>query len=289
MLASIFPNTLGGERDVTKPVDPTPPPTPSPLPSETKTLADTPTKTRSMSMDSGLSVNLNFTVTMGGGNLPDPPTDEYVQKTKKTAGYLRLLLHSRKCHGNCMKTPCIRTSVVVDHINSCYDVRCAYPGCTTSKKLIEHYEKCGMSSVVHSSPRNRSPRQTNFCLLCSLVPQATTSPSNQLKYVTPEPGVYLAHGNSEEEIDRYGEIVYSEQKRRSLEEMEVRNSDSPVIFDEMMRFNRVPFQETPALCYPNSVVYGMAGATTYTDEPPRKIRSKSMNAMQNSNNELWNA
>lgn len=241
-----------------------------------------PEKARSISMDSGISLNVKLAGVPG----QEAPVDDYVQKTKKTAGYLRLILHSKKCNGFCMKTACIKTSGVIDHMNNCFDARCSYPGCTTSKKLLEHYEKCGNHTVPRISNYRSPSGVSNFCLLCSLVPQANTSPTNRSKYQSPDHSsshLYAALPSTAEESDRYEEIVYNDH-RRSLSALDEHNRESPVIFDEMMEFNKVPFQDAPSeYCRPS---LGSAGLTqgVYTEEPPRKIRSKSMNAVCN---EFW--
>jgi hypothetical protein len=245
---------------------------------------------RSVSADSGLSLSKSLQVKLdvvtNSFELPPPPTNEYVQKTKKTAGYLRLLLHSRKCNGNCMKTPCIKTSNVVEHMRVCFDNRCAYPGCSTSKKLIDHYEKCGLNSVAHT-PTTRSPTgHPLFCLLCSLVPQATTSPTHRMHYLSPDQSLYSGPSVDEHEHDPYGDIVYNDH-RRSLEAMVDHNSESPIIFDEVMQFSKVPFQDAPPEYFRHTMtsiaVHGLVDHAA--EEPPRKIRSKSMNVVGSS--DIW--
>jgi hypothetical protein len=181
-----------------------------------------------------------------------------------------------------MKTACIKTSSVVDHMKKCFDTRCGYPGCTTSKKLFDHYEKCGINSSTHEPSARGPPGYANFCLLCSLVPQATTSPTNRVHYLSPDQSIYVG-ASLDEEHDRYEEIVYNEH-RRSLEAMENTHGESPIIFDEVMHFNKVPFQDAPSEYYRHSMT-SSAFESSYTEEPPRKIRSKSMNAMSTS--ELW--
>jgi len=229
---------------------------------------------RSLSVDTGAAIgqqsgkfNVSPILSM------EAPKEDYVQKTKKTAGYLRLLLHSRRCGGMCNKTGCIKTSSVIDHLGGCFDTRCAYPGCTTSKKLLDHYETCGLNSVTHLSPKSAAG-YANFCLLCSLVPQSNCSPTNPSSYLSPDQSLY----NSHQMEDRYSELVYDPRSPREIEQDDRHDANSPIIFDEMMEFNKVPFQNSPAECYRYNSSSSEFQGNQYNDEPPRKIRSKSMNA-----------
>lgn len=238
---------------------------------------------RSLSVDTGSAMGLGGGSGSGSGSgsgkfsptvTMEAPKEDYVQKTKKTAGYLRLLLHSRRCRGMCNKTGCIKTSSVVDHLGGCFDARCAFPGCTTSKKLLDHYETCGLNSLTHRSPSHGSSGYANFCLLCSLVPQSTSSPTNPSSYLSPEASMYNSHHMD----DRYSELVYNDSRSpREIEEENRHDSNSPIVFDEMMEFNKVPFQDTPAEYHRHSMSSDFQ-ESNYNDEPPRKIRSKSMNA-----------
>ena len=237
---------------------------------------------RSLSVDTASALALNGSGSGSGkfnvNHSPvsmEAPKEDYVQRTKKTAGYLRLLLHSRKCGGLCNKTGCIKTSSVVDHLGGCFDARCTFPGCTTSKKLLDHYETCGLNSATHQSATHGSSGYSNFCLLCSLVPQATSSPTNRSHYLSPEQSMYNTH-NVE---DRYSELVYTDSRspREASDDHEDKRY-SPIVFDEMMEFNKVPFQDTPAEYLRHSMTTSDMHESCYSDEPPRKIRSKSMNA-----------
>lgn len=278
MLTSIFKNPLGGALSPKANAMP-------PLP-ETRSQNPYPSNDgeRSISVDTGLSKFTNLLNVPKAAFTSETPTEDYVQRTKKTAGYLRLLLHSRKCNGNCMKAACVKTSGVVEHMRSCFDHRCSYPGCTTSKKLIDHYEKCGINSISHS-PIMRTPGAAGLCLLCSLVPSATTSPTHRIHYLSPEQSLYATPHLDEHDPD-HENIVYNDH-RRSLEAMEDHHSESPIIFDEVMQFSKVPFQDAPVEFFRHSMTSapGMMDVVS-GEEPPRKMRSKSMNAVGGMQ-ELW--
>lgn len=236
-----------------------------------------------MSADSGLGMNqsVKFKVEVAPV-IVERPVEDYVQRTKKSAGYLRLLLHSKRCGGLCMKAACIKTSSVVDHVNKCFDPQCTYPGCITSKKLLEHHDTCALNMSLNTG-------LSNFCLLCSLVPQATTSPTNRSHYLSPDQN--NAYGTPQlEESDRYSEVydrrthdgcfvhAFCRTASQDPGDHPSASSDSPIMFDEMIEYNKVPFQDSRSEYLRHSMTSDLP-PNVYSDEPPRKIRSKSMNAV----------
>lgn len=179
--------------------------------------------------------------------------EDYVKKTKKTATYLKLLLHSKKCGGQCKMPNCVYTSRILKHIINCtaLEQNCGIPGCHTTKKLLKHYDDCGGKKVeickdgCHSqrksftavselpnSPHSlyqpqKDTEQSSFCLLCSLV-------SSDIAADTPTS--YTDGDNSTDE------------------------TDSLVIFDEIMDYSKVPFQKSDDVgdynsYYNNNTIY----------------------------------
>lgn len=294
MLASIFKNplSLSGASPTRKPAVPdstrsntsvADPFSEGSSPSRNNNATVSDPRERSMSADSGLATNQNGKFKMEVSPVAvEPHVEDYVQRTKKSAGYLRLLLHSRRCGGLCMKIACIKTTSVVEHVKGCFDARCAYPGCITSKKLLEHHETCAINHSQNLQGMQGSSGYSNFCLLCSLVPQATTSPTNRSHYLSPEQAIYSTP--QLEESDRYSEVYdrrmhdgsYVHAFNRSQDDH--MPSESPIMFDEMIEYNKVPFQDTPTEFMRHSMTSDLP-PNMYNDEPPRKIRSKSMNAV----------
>ncbi|KAJ1442660.1 hypothetical protein B484DRAFT_414720 [Ochromonadaceae sp. CCMP2298] len=72
---------------------------------------------RAKSVDSGISPLRSFASPVQAG------VEDFVARTKKTAAYLRLLLHAQRCSG-CGKASCQKTSAVLAHLEQCADLMC---------------------------------------------------------------------------------------------------------------------------------------------------------------------
>ena len=188
--------------------------------------------------------------------------EDYVKRTKKSAAYLKLLLHSRKCGGQCRMPNCIQTSRVLQHVSTCTApaAGCGFPGCHTTKKLIRHYEECSTSraaaaqeaarrktitSFSYSPPspfmlhqqqqddlqqqprlREAATEAVAFCLLCSMV-----STSN--------PGSPNSHHQEQPPRDSL-----SDDSQRGDDSEDATPDSSLIVFDEIIEFNKVPFKES---------------------------------------------
>lgn len=119
--------------------------------------------------------------------------EEYIQKTRKAAGYLRQLLHAQQCdqQPHCTVMPsCHTIKLMLHHVKYCSAAEhsCGVAGCATTKKLLRHVMFCqalggksgghDLDSVCSSFGSDCSSSSTattaesvpiiGACLLCSI-------------------------------------------------------------------------------------------------------------------------
>eukprot|EP00596_Hydrurales_sp_CCMP1899_P009350 CAMPEP_0119046232 /NCGR_PEP_ID=MMETSP1177-20130426/45266_1 /TAXON_ID=2985 /ORGANISM="Ochromonas sp, Strain CCMP1899" /LENGTH=156 /DNA_ID=CAMNT_0007019103 /DNA_START=148 /DNA_END=615 /DNA_ORIENTATION=- len=89
-------------------------------------------------------------------NLKGGDFDDHLMRSKKAAGYLRLLNHSKKCRGACGQATCRHTHRLLQHTIDCKPVGfiCQIKGCGSTKKLLAHVLEC--------------TDKKKMCLVCTL-------------------------------------------------------------------------------------------------------------------------
>lgn len=104
---------------------------------------------------------------------PDNYVMAVVDKTKKTASFLWLLLHAKSCqHGDkCTYRGCVETTRLLQHMKSCPTAgscqQCPekYNGCQQARKLLGHYRQCREIRTKQL----RLNRLKHTCLLCTML------------------------------------------------------------------------------------------------------------------------
>lgn len=219
-----------------------------------------------MSVDSGLLMNhnrLHYNCRLK----PSSSVDNYLERTKQSSSYLRMLIHSVKCQGRCSQDHCLKTCIIVTHVKQCFNAVCKFKGCHTSKKLLTHYKACS--------------RSNQFCLMCSFVGvknNRSSSSSPDTSSSSKSTSTDSTHNNSSHPSDDDDATSCSSQSAVS-------------IYDEMIDFSKVPFQElevSDAFPHRNSCSGSISGGSlsalismAYDDDdddeqPPLKIRSQSL-------------
>jgi hypothetical protein len=90
--------------------------------------------------------------------------DEYLNRSKKAASYLRLLNHCRLCKGSCGQSTCRQTFRLLQHAEDCNpngNYSCEIKGCCTTKKLLAHVAECNAKISVEGDRKA-------LCLVCTL-------------------------------------------------------------------------------------------------------------------------
>jgi len=92
-----------------------------------------------------------------------------INKSKRAANSLALLLHAKSCRSGphkCQVRGCTETKLLLLHMKTC-NVKpgavCSRSGCRSARKLLAHYRECKESRIRSTSDR------PHRCLLCSLV------------------------------------------------------------------------------------------------------------------------
>lgn len=172
--------------------------------------------------------------------------EDHIKKMRKAAAYLKQLNHSKTCGGACGGQYCGRIVQIIGHVSSCAMQICPFPGCMTTKRLVEHSNQCGTGNST-------SVRTTGtFCLLCT-----------------------IAASDSQDNIrDRTASCEVTK-------DMDVDDGYAPLIHDEIIEFSRVPFQafsESPE-GFSRQKTYSESHVLLALDQPSKKqkIRSKSLN------------
>jgi len=217
-------------------------------------------KKRSLSTDSGLLLNRLH----DNCRLKASSVDKYLERTKQSSNYLKLLIHCIKCQGRCNQVHCLRTCIMVTHVKQCVHAACGLKGCHTSKKLLAHYKTCAVSN--------------QFCLMCSLVNVnvnsiSSSSPTASSSKSTSTDNTYNSSPNSSE--DDAGDADSC-------------SSHSAIsIFDEMIDFSKVPFRELQVSdAFHRNSCGSISGGSLATwmvyedvnEQPPLKIRSQSLDS-----------
>jgi len=186
-----------------------------------------------------------------------------MNRSKKAAGYLRQILHSQKCGGMCQNPSCIQTSRVFNHVIHCDTTFCSTQGCETTKKLLTHFQHCRAGQALRAGGPSSSSSNSNghlpptTCLICSIA--CSSSPTKSLM---------MPLYNMDNRCHSTDEIMREEE-----EETEETSFSS----DEVIEFNRIPFQNNQIEARPKT--FSHDGFAVPTGAPRAKVRSKSMNAM----------
>lgn len=106
---------------------------------------------------------------------PDNYVMAVVDKTKKTASFLWLLLHAKGCRvgasNDCPHRGCKETKRLLEHIQSCPTAGSCLPcpeksnGCQQARKLLAHYRQCREIRARQL----RLKRLKHTCLLCTML------------------------------------------------------------------------------------------------------------------------
>jgi len=176
----------------------------------------------------------------------------YLIRSKKAAGYLRQILHTQKCGGMCQNASCIQTTRILSHVLQCDVAICSHQGCETTKKLLGHFQQCRFGTSLRGGLSSSSSSSINggTCLVCSMA--CSSSPTKAL-------------------MPQYN--LHAEELMREEEETE----DTSFSSDEVIEFNRIPFQNNQHEARPKTLSEGCFAVPT--GAPRAKARSKSMNAM----------
>lgn len=173
--------------------------------------------------------------------------EDHVKRTRKAASYLKQIYHSRDCHGQCQSPACKKVSIILSHVIQCSTPNCTIPGCNTTKSLLLHSQECCHSPFASASHRNNnnncnnntnnnytiptttslttsSPTSSSICLLCTI---ALSGYATIKSFSTDD----IVGNNNEEDVP----LLYQ-----------------PLIHDEIISYNRIPFQELIAGFSPTS-------------------------------------
>lgn len=217
-------------------------------------------KERSMSADSGLLIN--HRPRYNCRLKPSSSVDNYLERTRQSSCYLRMLIHSVKCQGRCSQDHCLKTCIIVTHVKQCFNAACKFKGCHTSKKLLTHYKACSTSN--------------QFCLMCSFVSvnnRPSSSPHTSSSKSTSTDSTHNSSPNPSVDDDAES----------------CRTQSAVSIYDEMIDFSKVPFRElevSEAFLHRNSCGSISGGSLSalmnmaYDDDEqrPLKIRSQSLDS-----------
>ena len=122
---------------------------------------------------------------------PDIPFAEIIARSKKAAGFLRILNHARGCAGTCAHPACIETYPLLTHVAVCVLPACAVQGCQTTKTLLAHVAECSRTAGSGAA------RQA--CLVCTMAAEPWVA--------SPRPPVALLDAYEDTEGDDVGMIV----------------------------------------------------------------------------------
>jgi hypothetical protein len=241
--------------------------------------------------------------------------EDHIKKTRKAAMYLKQVIHAQQCGGNCNSNQCRRIVQVLQHITNCIrGEHCLEPGCSTTKRLLNHCAECSHASprstsfILDDAPRSQansvdsgidsirtqyltsllnnavaSAKTTTdgFCLLCSF---ARSDPKN----LSPSHQFYPRSNN---------ESITGNTCMELLED----DRFMPVISDEIIEFSKIPFQRPSAWqeshcsrfhtrnkTYSDSLYYESGEEQQQQQpkmaapsmQPCKKMRSKSLNSVQ---------
>ena len=197
----------------------------------------------------------------------DHSVEAYMLRSKKAAGYLRQILHSQRCYGQCQVLICIQTSRILRHVPSCEEAICSTAGCDTTKKLLLHFDQCRSRAAFKSA----NPAQSQ-CLICSIA--CSSSPTKQL--MVPSSGQTVSAHRSPAHVPQHQQQDYEVMQEDDCEEAEMSFSS-----DEVMEFNRIPFQNSHQQPSRSKTYSDYSEFVVPTGAPrgsANKARSKSMNA-----------
>lgn len=89
--------------------------------------------------------------------------EDHIKKTRKAATYLKQILHSQQCGGQCGSSLCRRIVGVLSHLDACEDDFCAVGGCSTTKRLLRHRRECtGVSSGTPTRSHSNSVATASY-------------------------------------------------------------------------------------------------------------------------------
>ncbi|RYG97740.1 hypothetical protein EON65_52405 [archaeon] len=98
--------------------------------------------------------------------------EDHIKKTRKAASYLRQLVHTKSCQGVCQQAACLRVLDILNHANACSNMACLFPGCNTTKTLVQHMNTC----------TSNTPSCVRICLLCSIAKTPRNLPAQNNNY-----------------------------------------------------------------------------------------------------------
>ena len=211
--------------------------------------------------------------------------EAYVIRSKKAAGYLRQILHSKRCGGACQNMSCIQTTRVLGHTIHCELAFCSAQGCETTKKLLLHFEQChyaqsrGLVPGYNSSSSNGTFNPTK-CMICSLA--CSSSPTKVLVPHHRHSSIIGSNSNNSSDSSHYGTAADEEEVADLLRtSSDHSQDDSSFSSDEVIQFNRIPFQNNQLEAIPRirPQAFSADGFAIPTGAPRAKARSKSLNAM----------
>lgn len=150
--------------------------------------------------------------------------EDHVKRTRKAANYLKQIYHSRDCNGKCQSIACRKVSTILPHVTECKESNCSVPGCNTTKSLLLHSQECSnspFSTKAAATAAIVSTTSNQVCLLCTIALSGYSSVPQITSFST-------------DNIDHYNNTAVSSEDDIIYE---------PLIHDEIISYNRIPFQE----------------------------------------------